>query len=318
LLGLGSPVLVPFLVRRNKRFKRNKVIAAKENARMIADSPRLALPPLEFLEIHVLVDYFAEPGFIGDPGVSYLIKTDRGTLLFDVGFGPSRPAIEHNAKKMGVSWKQIDSLVISHLHYDHMGGVKAARRGGIGLPKLLDFPRSMPCFLTQEASAEPLSTRVVRAPEMLTAGIGTTGPLSRSLFFFGYLEEQVLVAHLKDRGIVVITGCGHPGVKTILEMAAKITDLPLYALVGGLHFPVTKSRVRMGGVELQMFLGSGKPPWQRITEQDLTDAISLIDAADIKRVLLSGHDTCDRSLSTIETEIKASTEILKAGAVYKL
>jgi hypothetical protein len=36
----------------------------------------------------------------GDAGVSYLFRTDRGALLFDVGFGPERPALEHNAAKL--------------------------------------------------------------------------------------------------------------------------------------------------------------------------------------------------------------------------
>ena len=38
-----------------------------------------------------------EDGFRSDPGVSYLVKTDLGALLFDVGFGPDSPTLSHNA-----------------------------------------------------------------------------------------------------------------------------------------------------------------------------------------------------------------------------
>ena len=318
LLAACSPVLIPLLVQQNKKFKRGQVAAEKENSRRIAGARGLELPPLEWMEIHVLIDFFAEPGFQGEPGVSYLIKTDHGSLLFDVGLGPSRPGIKHNARKMGVTWDGIDALAISHLHADHMGGLKAARQGSIGLPDFADAPSNIPCFLPARATAAPLKPDVIEAPRILAAGIGTTGPLARSLFFWGYLEEQILIANLNDRGLVVVTGCGHPGVRVIVEMASKVTKLPLYALAGGLHFPITQSRVKLAGLELQMFLGSGKPPWQRITKQELEQTITFMNQAKIQKVLVSGHDSCDESLAAIQAKLKADTDILRAGAVYSL
>ena len=124
---------------------------------------------------------------------------------------------------------------------------------------------------------------VVRTPQLLAAGIGSTGPLARGLFFLGLCEEQALVARIRDKGLVVITGCGHPTVEVILEMARRFSDEPLYAVAGGIHFPVTKSRFRHRGIQVQMFFGTGKPPWQRISDGDLSQTIGHINEAGQRR-----------------------------------
>jgi len=160
-----------------------------------------------------------------------------------------------------------------------------------------------------------------------TAGWGGGGPwdevkqakwLARSLFFLGLCEEQALVARVKDKGVVVITGCGHPTVEVILEMVRRLSDEPLYAIAGGLHFPVTESRFRRRGIQLQMFLGTGKPPWQRISDDDLTHTIDQINEAAPKRVLLSAHDTCDHALDRLAGELTAETMVLQAGQMYRV
>jgi 7,8-dihydropterin-6-yl-methyl-4-(beta-D-ribofuranosyl)aminobenzene 5'-phosphate synthase len=67
-----------------------------------------------------------------------------------------------------------------------------------------------------------------------------------------------------------------------------------------------------------MFFGTGKPPWQRIHDGDLTKTIELINQAGPSRVLLSAHDTCDHSLVRLCRELTADTEVLQAGGTYRL
>jgi 7,8-dihydropterin-6-yl-methyl-4-(beta-D-ribofuranosyl)aminobenzene 5'-phosphate synthase len=117
---------------------------------------------------------------------------------------------------------------------------------------------------------------------------------------------------------VVITGCGHPTIEVILEMAGRLSDEPLYAVGGGLHFPVTGGRGNRAGIQFQTLLGTGKPPWQRILDEDLSQTISAINRAGPKRILLSAHDTCDHSLDRMMKELNAETEVLEAGATYRL
>jgi 7,8-dihydropterin-6-yl-methyl-4-(beta-D-ribofuranosyl)aminobenzene 5'-phosphate synthase len=80
------------------------------------------------LEILPLIDWHASRNDLkGEPGISYLIMTDNNSILFDTGlnFKQSDPSpLLHNMGKMGISLDDIDSIVISHNHLDHVGGLK--------------------------------------------------------------------------------------------------------------------------------------------------------------------------------------------------
>jgi 7,8-dihydropterin-6-yl-methyl-4-(beta-D-ribofuranosyl)aminobenzene 5'-phosphate synthase len=198
-----------------------------------------------------------------------------------------------------------------------MGGWDAQKAGRVSVPDALDLRRGLPCHLPDRASAPGLDARIVDGPAVLEAGIGTTGPLARALFMTGYIEEQALLARVAG-GIVVITGCGHPTVEVILEMVRRLTDEPVHAIVGGLHFPVRASRVRSRGIEMQMLFGTGKPPWRPIDDADLDRAIGQINASGARRALLSAHDTDDHAIARLERELDAQVEVLRAGATYSL
>ncbi len=247
-----------------------------------------------------------------------LFRTDRGSLLFDVGFGPEHPALGHNAARLGVALSQVDALAISHLHLDHVGGLAASRAGQVHLAQELGRASGQKCYLPAAAAADGFDCEVVTAPRMLSAGVATTGPLARSIFFMGLTEEQALVARLRGKGLVVFTGCGHPGIGLILELVRRLSDEPIYAVGGGLHFPITDSRGSRAGIRLQMILGTGKPPWLRITDRDLDPVIAALNAAGPSRVYLSAHDSCDHALMRMERELTAETLVLKAGSTYRI
>ena len=208
LVALASPVLVPKFLWRNRTFKANRYWAAKANRQRIDGAPALELPALDFLDLTVLVDEKTKPGFRGDAGVSYLITTNRGTVLFDVGFGPESPTLAHNVARLGVDIGKMDAVAVSHLHPDHMGGMAAFRSKSVRIPPELSAAKGKPCYLPDKAETEDFDGQVVEGPQTLAAGIGTTGPLARSLFFLGLCEEQALVARLQGQGLVVVTGCG--------------------------------------------------------------------------------------------------------------
>jgi 7,8-dihydropterin-6-yl-methyl-4-(beta-D-ribofuranosyl)aminobenzene 5'-phosphate synthase len=318
VLAVASPAIAPWLLVRNRRFQENRTRAAKRNRERIDRAEFLEMPALDFLELTVLVEWKAEKGFIGDAGVSYLFRTNLGSMLFDVGFGTTRPALTHNAAKLGFTLDQVESLTISHLHSDHMGGIPAQRARQVVVPDELMSSELKPCFLPDRAEAKGFKAELVKEPQLLTAGIASSGPLARSLFLFGYTEEQALLARVKDKGLVVFTGCGHPTIEVILEMAGRLSNEPLYAIGGGLHFPVTGGRGNRAGIQFQTVLGTGKPPWQRITDEDLSQTIAGINGAGPRKVYLSGHDTCDYALDRIKKELDTKTEVLKAGATYRL
>ncbi len=318
VLAVASPVLLPLLMRRKRVFVANRAKSEESNRSRIQGANKLALPPLNFVEITVLSEWKTREGYLGEPGVSYLVKTPEGSLLFDVGFGAENRTLAHNAAKLGVRLEQIDAVALSHLHVDHIGGMAAARTRCLAVPAELGEANGKPCYLPEAATAEGFAAEIVERPKILAAGIGTTGPLARSLFFLGLCEEQALVAHIRNKGLVVITGCGHPTIEVILEMVCHLSDERLYAIAGGLHFPVTASRFQRHGIQLQMFFGTGKPPWQRIGNDDLSRTIDTINKAGPKKVLLSAHDTCDHALARLSNELKAETTVLEAGGTYRI
>src|SRR6185437_3424336 len=69
-------------------------------------------------------------GLAGEPGVSYLIREGGMRVLFDSGLSGGRPrsALARNAAMLGEGLGNLDAVVISHLHADHVGGVRAMRR----------------------------------------------------------------------------------------------------------------------------------------------------------------------------------------------
>jgi len=186
------------------------------------------------------------------------------------------------------------------------------------LPQKIGSPSGQPCFLPAEANAEGFKPEVVENPRMLAAGVASTGPLARSLFLLGWTEEQAIVARLKGKGLVVFTGCGHPTIETIIQMVKRLSDEPIYAVGGGLHFPITDSPLRKPGLKVQMIWGTGKPPWKRVSEEDLTHTINNLNAASPEHVFLSAHDTCDYAIDRFKNELKSETEVLRAGATYQL
>ncbi len=324
-----SPVLIPVMLVKYVVYLHNRKRVSEVNAGKLEAATRLELPEVDSLRLSVLVDWKKENGFRGDAGVSYFVETNLGTLLFDVGHGPENPTLATNARKMGFNIESAQALAISHLHKDHMGGLAAARNKEVTIPEELwgteqsngaiaSRKAKKTCYLPARAACRGMDTELVDSPRILTGGIASTGSLARSLFFFGYTEEQALVVRVKARGLVVITGCGHPTIETILAMVGKMSDEPIYAIIGGLHFPMKAGRGDAGGIQLQRVIGTGKPPWKNITDEDLRSTAETINGANPRYVLLSGHDSDDYALELFSHSIEAEVETIRAGRVYSL
>jgi len=83
-----------------------------------------------------------------------------------------------------------------------------------------------------------IKTRIIRQPLKISEGIVSIGPIRRSLWLMGLIAEQTLAINVENKGIVLIVGCGHQKVERILKRAEDLFDIPIYGIIGGLHYPV--------------------------------------------------------------------------------
>lgn len=278
------------------------------------------------LSIMPVVDYYAhQPDLKTEPGVSYLIEADNTRILMDTGFNAKKehpsPLI-HNMEKLGISPMNLDMIFISHPHLDHLGGMKEQKektfslsQGLVPLPKI---PAYAPIDLSASAwNPGPVST-VIKEPAVLKPGIASTGVIPRYLFLMGLTLEHSLAIHVEGKGIVLIIGCGHQTIEKIIRRSKEIFDEPIYAIIGGLHFPIHDGRIKIGPVNIQRVVGSDRPPWAGLNENDAKQAIAAIKAVSPKIVALSPHDSSDWALDKFRQAFGDAYVDLKVGKEIRI
>jgi 7,8-dihydropterin-6-yl-methyl-4-(beta-D-ribofuranosyl)aminobenzene 5'-phosphate synthase len=285
--------------------------------RLRDNGTRLVLSPVGTLEVLPLVDWYAaQDDLETESGVSYLVRADDTTILFDLGLnrkGEQEPPLLRNMARLGVDPAEIDFVVLSHPHGDHIGGFKNqfARRAIV--QREHDPLAGKPVYTTVPLRLTGGRSTVVQAPRVLAPGVATTGPLPRALFLMGYVQEQALAIHVEGKGLVLVVGCGHPGVEALVERAEQLFALPVYGVIGGLHFPVTDDRARVGPFRMQQLLGSPNPPWRPAGKDAVYRTLAYLKEKGIHFVALSAHDTCDWSLHAFEEAFGNEYHPLKVG-----
>ncbi|MBN1631728.1 MAG: MBL fold metallo-hydrolase [Thermoleophilia bacterium] len=266
------------------------------------------------LSILPLVEYYsAVEGLATEPGVSYLVTFDDEKLLFDVGWNMrnEHPSpLLRNMKVLGVSADQLDEVFISHGHLDHVGGRRSQIDKTFALSAQPVDLEGVRIFVPPPLTYPTGRVTVVDKPRRLAPGVASSGPLMRAIWLTGPVLEQNLLVNVAGKGVVMIVGCGHPSLSRMVERAQAVTGWPLYGVVGGLHFPVTGSRVGKGR---QNIVGNGKLPWQRITREEAREAAALLADLDLGLVALSAHDSCDWSLGVFKEALGERYRTLKAG-----
>jgi len=213
-------------------------------------------------------------GMLAEHGFSALVTVRRAggstTLLFDTGLSPD--AMVTNADRLGIDLGDLHGVVLSHGHFDHAGGLAglAGRRGVRSLPMVLHpgawtrrrlalpgrTPDELPTLSRRALDGEGFEVVERRDPSLLLDGsVLITGEVDRTTEFEHgmppahqawtgtewahdplVIDDQALVVHVRGRGLVVLTGCGHAGAVNIVRQAQRLTGVGrLHALVGGLH-----------------------------------------------------------------------------------
>ena len=132
-------------------------------------------------------------------------------------------------------------------------------------------------------------------PMILSEGIATTGSIPNSIYFGGYLVEQSFAINVKDKGIVLIVGCGHQTLPRLLERTSALFDEPLYGIVGGFHYSVMGGPIEFFGYTPHQHMDTGKVPWEKITLEELSADIESLKNLNPAVVALSPHDSSARA-----------------------
>lgn len=175
-------------------------------------------------------------------------------------------------------------------------------------------PAAMPTLSRRALDGEGFAVLERRQPSLLVDGcVLITGEVDRTTEFERgmppahqawtgqdwrhdprVIDDQALVVHVRDRGLVVLTGCGHAGVVNIVRHAQRLTGVPsLHALLGGLH---------LGGPAFEPVIGP--------TVEELT--------AMAPDLLVPGHCTGWRAQHALAAALPTAWTAGSSGSAFRL
>ena len=180
---------------------------------------------IEGLKITVVYDNRVyEEGLKPAWGFACLIEGLDKKILFDTG--DDGKILLSNMKTLGIDPKQIETVVLSHEHGDHVGGLASFLSAN---PNVTVYVlRSFPPSIKNEAKGHGAEVVEVAGPAKISEHALSTGEMGTMI------KEQSLVIPT-DRGLIVITGCAHPGVVDIVKKAKELTNQEVLLVMGGFH-----------------------------------------------------------------------------------
>jgi len=196
-------------------------------------------------------------------GISFYIEKDGHKLLFDTGQSDS---FIYNAGQMKIDLSDLEYVVLSHGHYDHSGGLhyltEKARKFELIMGQGF-FNEKYGCmnnsyeFLGNNFNEDFLAERgipyrfVQEDVTELLPGVYVISNFPRihdnevinprfvlrknGKFEQDFFSDEVLVTIDTPKGLVVILGCSHPGMRNMLDAAKNLLNRPIYAVLGGTH-----------------------------------------------------------------------------------
>ena len=211
--------------------------------------------------------------FLAEHGLSLLVRVYQGseahTILFDTGY--SQIGVPHNMAQLELDVEEIEAIVLSHSHMDHTGSLRTilekipdpiplvVHPDAFLFPRYIErddgtrqrFPRTLRREDLARKKAEVLESKT---PTLIVDdGVMVTGEVERTTGFEKGLpgalvetngkmkpdpisDDQALVLNLKEKGLVVISGCSHSGIINTIFYAQKLTGMrKVHAVLGGFH-----------------------------------------------------------------------------------
>lgn len=193
------------------------------------------------LKFTVIYDnYDFKEGLKSDWGFSCLIEFNENTILFDTGTRPS--IFKQNFEALNITAETIDYVIISHDHGDHTGG----------LTTFLEYKNNVDVFLLESFSNSTKNIVLEKGSNIRYEP--KIKEIAKNVFLSGQLgnqiEEQAL-AFKTSKGLVIITGCSHPGINNIINHFKLNLDEDIYMVLGGFHL-MRKNTEEMNNIITEM------------------------------------------------------------------
>lgn len=205
------------------------------------------------METTVLVDNKTkiDKYLLGEAALSFYIKEDSQSYLFDLGYSD---VFLKNAQKLQININSIDSIIFSHGHNDHTGGLFYLKNYYRELKELnINFKKPKITAHTNVFNAKiengfgNIGSPVSASDLNDFFDINLTNycfKLSERLFYSGEISgnknidciDDSALIYTGEKGLVIITGCSHSGIENIIRHSKKITGInQIYTIIGGFH-----------------------------------------------------------------------------------
>jgi 7,8-dihydropterin-6-yl-methyl-4-(beta-D-ribofuranosyl)aminobenzene 5'-phosphate synthase len=221
---------------------------------------------------------FLREQLVAEHGFSLYIRVSKDEVenfyLMDAGF--TRIGVPHNINALDVDISKVDSIFLSHGHLDHYASfievlelinkpIPFITHPDSFLPRYFVLPngRVLGPWKLNESDLQEANARIMTVKNSIPLGPGilTTGEIERTTDFEKpivmarivknkelvkdqFLDDQSLIINLKDKGLVILTACSHPGIINIIRHSQKITgENKIYAVLGGFHFVGVKEDI---------------------------------------------------------------------------
>jgi 7,8-dihydropterin-6-yl-methyl-4-(beta-D-ribofuranosyl)aminobenzene 5'-phosphate synthase len=157
-------------------------------------------------------------------GFSAVVTGAERTILFDTGSDGT--LLLENMARLQIEPAGIDIVVLSHVHGDHTGGLTGFLKANARVQVYL--PESFPARVKDVVRGYGATVVEVAGPREICPNVYTTGVMGRRV------KEQALIVRTQ-RGLIVLTGCAHPGIARIVEEVRSLHPECILLAMGGFH-----------------------------------------------------------------------------------
>lgn len=191
---------------------------------------------------------------IAEHGIAFWIKYNQKNYIFDTG---QKTALFHNALELDIPLQSASGVIISHPHFDHMGALADL----LAINKKLEVygHQKIEDELLKESSLqEVINFNPILEPTEIAPGLWLTGRLPDKYLnkvkdhkYYEVAKHENSLFMETSKGLIVLTGCSHGGIVSILKYINEISAKNIYGVAGGFHL-VDKNQTELAAITAEL------------------------------------------------------------------